>query len=88
MHVAAPTTEVADTIGAGDSFMAGLLRSLSDLKLLGGDRREALHALPRRDLALVVRSAIRCAAITVSRPGRRSAHQDEVTQTYRDGLIV
>ncbi len=38
VHVAAPTTEVADTIGAGDSFMAGLLAALSDLKLLGGDR--------------------------------------------------
>ena len=25
VHVAAPPTEVADTIGAGDSFMAGLL---------------------------------------------------------------
>jgi fructokinase len=88
VHVGAPPTEVADTIGAGDSFMAGLLRSLSDLKLLGADRREALRALPRRDVALVVRSAIRCAAITVSRPGADPPTSDEVAQTYQDGLII
>ncbi len=88
VHVAAPATEVADTIGAGDSFMAGLLSSLSNLKLLGGDRREALHALPRRDLALLVRSATRCAAITVSRPGADPPTHDEVVQTYKDGVII
>ncbi len=88
VHVAAPAIEIVDTIGAGDSFMAGLLSSLSNLKLLGGDRREALRALPRRDLALVVRSATRCAAITVSRPGADPPTQDEVAQTYKDGLIL
>ncbi len=88
VHVAAPAIEVADTIGAGDSFMAGLLRSLSDLKLLGGDRRETLRALPRRDLALVVRFAARCAAITVSRPGADPPTHDELAQTYADGLSL
>ncbi len=88
VHVAAPATEVADTIGAGDSFMAGLLRSLSDLKLLGADRRESLHELPRRDVALVLRFATRCAAITVSRPGADPPTHDEVAQSYDDGLII
>jgi fructokinase len=87
VHVAAPQTEIADTIGAGDSFMAGLLRSLSTLKLLGGDRREALHAMARREVALVLRSASRCAAITVSRPGADPPTHDEVVQTYRDGVL-
>jgi fructokinase len=67
--VPAPLTEVADTIGAGDSFMAGLLAALSDRGLLGGDRREALRELPASDIREVVGFAVRCAAITVSRPG-------------------
>ncbi|MEO5921878.1 MAG: carbohydrate kinase [Pseudolysinimonas sp.] len=88
VHVAAPSAVVADTIGAGDSFMAGLLKALSDLKMLGGDRREALRGMRRRDMAFVTRSAIRCAMITVSRPGADPPTQDEVAQTYRDGVIV
>ncbi|GHF13906.1 carbohydrate kinase family protein [Pseudolysinimonas yzui] len=69
VHVAAPRTEVVDTIGAGDSFMSGLLAALSDLGVLGGDRREALRELSASAVAQVVEFAARCAAITVSRPG-------------------
>lgn len=69
IRVPAPLTEVADTIGAGDSFMAGLLAALSDRGLLGGDRREALRELSASAVAQVVEFAARCAAITVSRPG-------------------
>lgn len=68
-HVDAPRIEVVDTIGAGDSFMAGLLAALSDLGLLGGDRRDALRELPASAVTQVVEFAARCAAITVSRPG-------------------
>jgi fructokinase len=69
IRVAAPPTAVADTIGAGDSFMAGLLVALSDRGLLGADRRSALRELSASDLTDVVGFAARCAAITVSRPG-------------------
>jgi fructokinase len=69
IRVLAPPTEVADTIGAGDSFMAGLLAALSDRGLLGADRRDALRELPASDVREVVDFAARCAAITVSRPG-------------------
>jgi fructokinase len=69
IRVPAPPTEVADTIGAGDSFMAGLLAALSDRGLLGADRRDALRELPASDVREVVDFAARCAAITVSRPG-------------------
>src|SRR6476659_6101864 len=41
----APTVTVVDTVGAGDSFMAGLVSGLLDAGLLGGPRARArLHA--------------------------------------------
>ncbi|MEO5534618.1 MAG: carbohydrate kinase [Pseudolysinimonas sp.] len=54
-HIEAPPTTVADTIGAGDSFMAGLLT----------------HVLERGfgEIQKTLAFASRCAAITVSRPG-------------------
>lgn len=61
--------EVADTIGAGDSFGATLIDGLRRRGLLGADRRSALAALPLDTWADVVRRAHRAAAITVSRPG-------------------
>jgi fructokinase len=82
VHIPAPPTEVADTIGAGDSFMAGLLAALSDLGLLGGGRREALRALQHPEVEQVTRFATRCAAITVSRPGADPPTREAVAETY------
>jgi fructokinase len=82
VHVPAPPTEVADTIGAGDSFMAGLLAALSDLQLLGGGRRDDLRELHAVDVGLVTRFAARCAAITVSRPGADPPTRETVAATY------
>lgn len=60
---------VADTVGAGDSFMAGLVDGLWSAGLLGPDARADLHAIGADTVrALLVRCA-RIAAITVSRPG-------------------
>lgn len=69
VHVDAPDTEVIDTIGAGDSFMAGLLAALGDRDLLGADERDALRAIDAATVAEVVGFAARCAAITVARAG-------------------
>jgi fructokinase len=65
----APPVTVADTVGAGDSFMAGLIDGLWSAGLLGAEARERLHAVDR---ATVERVLVRCAAIaaiTVSRAG-------------------
>jgi fructokinase len=69
VHVSAPSAQVVDTIGAGDSFMSGLLAALSDLDLLRVNRREDLRALTVDDTKRILQFAARCAALTVSRPG-------------------
>ncbi len=60
---------LADTIGAGDSFMAGLLAALADRDLLGRANGARLHALSRTELGEVLGFAAACAAMTVGRPG-------------------
>ena len=42
ISVAAPKVQVADTVGAGDSFMGGLIDGLWSAGLLGAGRRQAL----------------------------------------------
>lgn len=69
VHVPAGETVVVDTIGAGDSFMAGLIAALGDEGLLDAARRGDLAALDESAIRRVVGLASRCAAITVSRPG-------------------
>lgn len=61
--------EVADTVGAGDSFMAALLAGLAKRDLLGAGRREALRALAADDVGALLDEAIAASAITCSRPG-------------------
>ena len=56
--------EVADTIGAGDTFNAGMLDALHRAGALG-----TLAALDEPTLAAALTHAARAAAVTVSRPG-------------------
>jgi fructokinase len=60
---------VADTVGAGDSFMSGLIDGLWTADLLGGVRRPALRQVPPAVVEQVLRHAAAVAAVTVSRPG-------------------
>lgn len=64
-----PSVIVADTVGAGDSFMGGLEDGLWSEGLVGAQRREALRAIDAAALERVVRHASRIADITVSRAG-------------------
>ena len=61
--------ELVDTVGAGDSFTAGLLDGLAGADLLGGGRRAALAAVDEATLTSVLDEAGRVAAITCARPG-------------------
>jgi fructokinase len=70
--------EVADTVGAGDSFTAALLIALKDRGLLGADRRGALRSISPEDTTAVLAYAARAAAITSSRPGADPPTRDEL----------
>lgn len=63
------TIDVADTVGAGDSFMAALIAGLSQLDLLGAAARPRLAALTAAKLRVLAAYANRAAAMTCSRPG-------------------
>ena len=79
--VDAPTVEVVDTVGAGDSFMAGLLSGLLDAELLGGvEARERLRSASLADVLPAVERALACAAITVSRAGANPPRQAELQE--------
>lgn len=65
----APQVTVVDTIGAGDTFTAGLLHGLSRLDALGPSPRSRLAGITDGGLASVLDLAGRAAAITCSRVG-------------------
>ncbi|MEX0913905.1 MAG: carbohydrate kinase [Demequina sp.] len=69
VEVTAPTVDVADTVGAGDSFMGGLIDGLWSADLLGGDKRDALRGIESAVLETILERSARIAAITVSRSG-------------------
>jgi fructokinase len=60
---------VVDTVGAGDSFMAGLLDALWGSGLLGGDRRGALVRVELEALTAALHRASVASALTVARAG-------------------
>src|SRR5699024_1182358 len=63
--VPAPKVDVVDTVGAGDSFMAGLLDGLWSANLLGGEKRAALRAIDATTVHDAMARAARIAAIVV-----------------------
>jgi fructokinase len=79
---AAPVT-VADTVGAGDSFTAGLLDGLWHENLLGGAARRRLRDMPPSVVERVVRRATIAASLTVSRAGANPPTRDELDAVSR-----
>jgi fructokinase len=76
----APVVDVVDTVGAGDSFMAGLLSGLAQAGFLGGMQgRERLQSASLADVGPALNRALACAAITVSRAGANLPHLPEIT---------
>ncbi|MGY3567734.1 carbohydrate kinase family protein [Sinomonas sp. RB5] len=77
VEIPAPAVTVADTIGAGDSFMAALIAALAQLDLLGATNRDRLRQLDHRSLTEAIEYANDAAALTCSRPGADSPRLEE-----------
>ncbi|MFE9651278.1 carbohydrate kinase [Streptomyces sp. NPDC006365] len=76
IQVPAVPTSVVDTVGAGDSFTAGLLHHLGARGLLGG----RLTELRLDDVAEACRFAVRVAALTCSVAGPNPPWQSQLAQ--------
>ncbi|GAA4288941.1 carbohydrate kinase [Georgenia daeguensis] len=78
LHVPAPTAAVADTIGAGDSFMGALIHGLVQCNLTGARNRERLTQIGADVMHGILQTCVDVAAITVSRPGANPPWADEL----------
>jgi fructokinase len=79
VDVTAPTADVRDTVGAGDSFMSGLLAALDDLGVLDRAGRDCLPTLSDQRLREILDFAVRCAAITTTHEGADPPRRADVT---------
>ena len=61
--------DVTDTVGAGDTFSAGLLDALSRKGLLGAEGREKIATLEATEIKEILSHAALLASVTVSRAG-------------------
>ena len=69
VELPARPVNVVDTVGAGDSFMGGLLDALRRGDLLRQEQLDKLRRLSADELASLVADAALVSAITCSRPG-------------------
>jgi fructokinase len=69
VSVPARRVQVVDTVGAGDSFMTGLLDALWSLGLLGAENRHALQAITTDQMHSVLGAATLNSALTVAKAG-------------------
>ena len=75
VEVGVPPVEVVDTVGAGDTFNAGLLHRLSRLGRL---TRERIADIEEAELREALAFAARIAAVTVSRAGADPPWKNEL----------
>lgn len=69
VHTPAARVTVVDTVGAGDSFMAALISTLTDRGISGAAARAALDELTGEQVLGILRYAAAAAGVTVSRRG-------------------
>jgi fructokinase len=79
IEVAAPKVEVADTIGAGDSFQAALLFALHKQGRLA---RQQLKDIGADELRRALSFAASCAGLTCTRPGADPPWSHEINWSW------
>lgn len=79
IEIAAPEIEVADTIGAGDSFQAALLFALHKQ---GRIARERLKDIGADELRRALSFAADCAGLTCTRPGADPPWSHEISWSW------
>ena len=84
VEVKVPASDVVDTVGAGDSFMAAMLAMLCDWSVVAGGEG-ALRALDDARVELLVRGAATAAAMTCSRRGANPPTRRELPPTWPAG---
>ena len=80
--VPAPRVDVADTIGAGDTFNAGVLACLAENRLLARDRLAGIDAASMKE---ALDLGARAAAVTVSRTGADPPWRHELARSRPEG---
>jgi fructokinase len=80
-YVPTPQVEIADTVGAGDTFLAAALTYLDRGRYL--EQRENLRTLTAMELANCLTFAGRAAAINCSRPGANPPYKHELERVKR-----
>ena len=84
IEVAAPRVDVVDTIGAGDSFQAGLLFAL---RTIGRISAGPLAHMSPAELGRALAFAAACAALTCGRPGADPPRLAEMGAGLIDALL-
>lgn len=78
VDVRAPRVAVVDTVGAGDSFMGGLIDGVWEAGLLGAAQRSQLASMDLDTVSAILERCARIAAITVSRAGANPPSKPEL----------
>ncbi len=74
-HVPPVPVQVADTVGAGDAFSAGLIAGLAER---GVTSRQALAELPSQEIETILKFASSVAAMTCTRTGAEPPRRQEL----------
>jgi len=82
IDVASQRVEVIDTVGAGDTFNAGVLSNLSETGLL---TKTALSQIADTDMRKALEFGAKVAAITVTRSGANPPWKHELSLAKKDG---
>ncbi len=84
IDVTAPAITPVDTVGAGDSFMAGLIDGLWSQGYLGASSRDDLIEISTDVVTYILTRCVGIAAVTLSREGADPPTRDQLGESELD----